>query len=134
MGGKQALPRDCRKAAIAWICLAVDKLLWYCLWKDSGHSTVLVANAPTETAAEGEKAKYMSALNSTVASVPAGEHAFVLTDANARTGKRGEGGGEIDSKALGANGRDVVNENGKLLLRFAEDNKLTLLNTFFCTP
>ena len=24
--------------------------------------------------------------------------------------------------------------NGKLLLRFAEDNKLALLNTFFCTP
>ena len=50
-----------------------------------------------------------------------------------RTGKRGEGGGEIDSKALGAYGRDVLNENGKLLLRFAEDNKLALLNTFFCT-
>ena len=28
----------------------------------------------------------------------------------------------------------MFNENGKLLLRFAEDNKLDLLNTFFCTP
>ena len=53
----------------------------------------MVSYAPTETAAEGEKAKYM-ALNSTVASVPAQEHVFVLTDANARTGKRGEGGGK----------------------------------------
>ena len=44
----------------------------------------------------------MSALNSTVASVPTREHVFVLTDANARIGKIGEGGGEIDSKALGA--------------------------------
>ena len=35
---------------------------------------------------------------------------------------------------LGARGRDVLNENGKLLLSFAEDNKLALLNTFFCTP
>ena len=96
--------------------------------------TFVVAYAPTETATEGEKAKYMSTLNSTVASVPAREHVFVLTDANARTGKRGEGGGEIDSKVLGAYGRDVLNENGKLLLRFAEDNKLALLNTFFCTP
>ena len=58
----------------------------------------------------------MSALNSTVASMPAREHVFVLTDANARTGKRGEGGGEIDSKALGAYDRDVPNENGKLCL------------------
>ena len=57
-----------------------------------------------------------------------------MTDANARTGKRGEGGGETDSKVLGAYGRDVLNENGKLLLGFAEDNKLALLNTFFSTP
>ena len=57
----------------------------------------MVAYAPTETATEGGKVKYMSALNSTVASVPTREHVFVLTDANDRIGKRGEGGGEIDS-------------------------------------
>ena len=52
----------------------------------------MVAYAPTEEAPEGQKAKYMAALNCTVASVPAREYAFVLTDdANARTGKRGEG-------------------------------------------
>ena len=33
---------------------------------------------------------------------------------------------------LGAYGRDVFSENGKLLLGFAEDNRLALLNTFFC--
>ena len=74
------------------------------------------------------------ALNSTVKPVPSREHVFVLTDANAGTGKRGEGGGETDSKVLGAYGRHVLNENGKLLLCFAEDNKLALLNTFFSTP
>ena len=94
----------------------------------------MVAYAPTEEAPEGQKAKYMAALNWTVASVLAREYVFVLTDANARTGKRGEGGGEADSKVLGAYGRDKLNENGKLLLGFAEDNKLALLNTFFCTP
>ena len=66
--------------------------------------------------------------------MPAREYVFVLTDANARTGKRGEDRGETDSKVLGAYGRDKLNENGKLLLGFAEDNKLALLNTFFCTP
>ena len=35
---------------------------------------------------------------------------------------------------LGAYGRDILNENGKLLLGFAEDNKLALLNTLFCNP
>ena len=73
----------------------------------------MVAYAPTEDAAEGEKAKYMAAPNSTVEPVLAREHVFVLTDANARTGKRGEGGGETGSKVLGAYGRDVLNENGK---------------------
>ena len=34
---------------------------------------------------------------------------------------------------LGAYGRDVLNKNGKLLLGFAEDNNLALLNTFVCT-
>ena len=80
----------------------------------------MVAYAPTEEEPEGQKAKYMAALNSTVASVPAREYVFVLTDANARTGKTGEGGGEADSKVLGAYGRDKLNENGKLYLGFAD--------------
>ena len=100
----------------------------------SNFVTFVVAYSPTEEAPEGQKAKYMAALNCTVASVPAREYVVVLTDANARTGKRGEGGGKTDSKVLGAYGRDKLNENGKLLLGFAEDNKLALLNTFFCTP
>ena len=53
--------------------------------------TFVVAYAPTEAAPEGQKAKYMAALNCTVASVPTRECVFVLTDANARTGKRAEG-------------------------------------------
>ena len=60
--------------------------------------------------------------------------AFHLTDANARTGKRGEGGGEADNKVLGAYGPDKLNKNGKLLLGFAEGTKLALLNTLFCIP
>ena len=64
----------------------------------------------------------MAALNYIVASMPA------------RTGKRCEGGEEADKKVLGAYGRDKLNANGKLLLGFAEDNKLALLNIFVCTP
>ena len=40
----------------------------------------------------------------------------------------------MGSKVLGAYDRDVLNENGKLLLDFAEDIKLAVLNTLFCTP
>ena len=77
----------------------------------------------------------MAVLNCTLASVLAREYVFVSTDANARTGKKGEqGGGEADSKVLGAYDRNKINGNGKLLLGFAEDNKLALLDTLFCTP
>ena len=100
----------------------------------SNFVTFVVAYAPTKEASEGQKTKYMAALSCTVASVPAREYVFAFTDANTRTEKRGEGGGETDSKVLGAYGRDKLNESGKLLLGFAEDNKLALLNTFFCTP
>ena len=66
----------------------------------------------------------MAALNNIVATVPARECVFILTDANARTGKRGEGR-EADSKVLlGVYGRDVLNEDGKLLLGFAETGSL----------
>ena len=94
----------------------------------------MLAYAPTEETSEGQNAKYMAILISTVASVPARECVFVITDENARTGRRGEGGGEADSKVLGAYDRDVLNNNGKLLLGFAEDNKLAPLNTFFESP
>ena len=100
----------------------------------SNFVTFIVVYAPTEEAPEGQKAECMSSFNCTVAPVPARECAFVLTDANARTGKRGGGGGKVDRKAVGAYGRDKLNENGKLLLGFAEDNKLALLSTCFCTP
>ena len=96
--------------------------------------TFVVAYAPTEGAPEGQKAENMAALNSTVVSVSALGYVFVLKNANARAGKRCEGGGQPGSKVLGAYGRDVLNKNGKVLLSFAEDNKLALLNTFFCTP
>ena len=55
--------------------------------------TFVVAYAPTKEGAEGQKAKYMAALNSTTPSTSAQNYTFVLTDAISRTGKRGEGGG-----------------------------------------
>ena len=100
----------------------------------SNFVTFGVVYAPTEKAPEGRKAKYMAALNCTVASVPAREHVFASTESNGRAGKRGEGGGEADRQVLGAYGRDVLNKSVKLPPGFAEDNKLALLNTFVCTP
>ena len=130
---KEEIVKKAGKDGITLGCISV-RLLKAQISIKSNFVTFVVAYAPTEEAPEGQKAKYMAALNCTVATVPAREYVFVLTDANARTGKRGEGGGEADNKVLGAYGRDKLNENGKPLLGFAEDNKLALLNTFFCTP
>ena len=54
-------------------------------------------------------------------------------DANARTGRRIEGESLQDEGILGTYGRDELNDNGKLLLSFATDNKLAIMNTFFST-
>ena len=43
----------------------------------SNFVTFVVAYAPTEEAPEGQDAKYMAALNCTIASVPAREYVFV---------------------------------------------------------
>ena len=129
---KEEIVKKAGKDGIAIECIRA-RLLKARISIKSNFVTFVVAYAPTEEAPEGQKAKYTTALNNAAASVPAREYVFALTDTNARTGKRGEGGGEADSKVLGGYGRDL-NENNKILLGFAEHNKLALLNTFFCTP
>ena len=54
----------------------------------------------------------------------------MLMDANARTWRRIEGESRQDEGVLGTFGRDELNDNGKLLLSFATDNKLAIMNTF----
>ena len=67
--------------------------------------------------------------------VPRHEQLFVLIDANARTGRMEKGGvGSKDNKSLGTYGRDTLNDNGKLLLSFANNYDLAIVNTFFSTP
>ena len=42
--------------------------------------------------------------------------------------------GNKDSNTLGVYGRDTLNDNGELLLSFANNHDLALVNTFFSTP
>lgn len=92
----------------------------------------VVGYAPTEPSDGEKKREFWNNFDSLVKRVPAKECLFVLMDANARTGKRIEGDG-TDDGVLGAYGRDEMNDNGKLLLNFASDNKLAITNTFFST-
>ena len=67
--------------------------------------------------------------------VPRHKQLFVLMDANARTGRREkEGVRSKDNKNLDAYGRDTLNDNGELLLSFANNHDLAIVNTFFSTP
>ena len=84
---KVAIVKKAGEDGIAIECISA-RLLKARISIKSNFVTFVVAYAPTEEAPEGQKAQYMAALNCTVASVLAREYAFVLTDANARTGKR----------------------------------------------
>ena len=67
--------------------------------------------------------------------IPKHEQLFVVMDINARTGRREKGqAGSKDGKTLGAYGRGTLNDNGELLLSFANNHDLALVNTFFSTP
>ena len=82
-----------------------------------------------------KKTLFWTALDRVVKEVPGYEQLFVLMDANARTGRRGGGGsGSEDCRALGAYGRDTLNDNDNRQLVFATSHGLTLVNTFFSTP
>ena len=96
----------------------------------------VVAYGPTECTREGSKKRaFWAALDRAVKEVPKHEQLFVLMDANARTGRRGSGKtGNEHCVALGTYGRDTRNDNGELLLSFASNHDLALVNTFFSTP
>ena len=101
----------------------------------SNAVTFIVAYGPTDTVSNTreQKAVFWTDLESAVSRVPSSDYLFVLIDAYTRTGVRM---GEEDCKVIGAYGRDtrVSNSNGTSLLRFAGDNKLALVNTFFSVP
>ena len=97
--------------------------------------TFVVAYAPTEPQNANNKHAFWTSLDRVVEEVPKHEQLFVLMDANARTGRREKGQARSkDSKIIGAYGRDTLNDNGELLLSFANNHDLALVNTFFSTP
>ena len=97
--------------------------------------TFVVAYAPTETQNANNKHAFWTSLDRVVEEVPEHKQLFVLMDANAHTGRREKGQvGSKDNKILGVYGRDTLNDNGGLLISFANNHDLALVNTFFSTP
>ena len=75
--------------------------------------TFVVACAPTEIRAVGEKHVFGIILDGVVKEVPEPERLFVLMGPNERAGRRGgrELGSSKNCKILGADGRDTLNDN-----------------------
>ena len=97
--------------------------------------TFFVVYALTETQNTSNKHAFWTILKRAVEQVPRHEQLFVLMDANARTRRRETGGvGSKDNKFLRAYGRDTLNDNGELLLSFANNHDLAIVNTFFSIP
>ena len=97
--------------------------------------TFFVAYAPTKTHNASNKHAFWTTLGRAVNEVPRHEQLLVLMDVNARTGRRENGRvGSKDYKVLGAYDRDTLNDNGELLLSFANNHDLAIVNTFFSTP
>ena len=97
--------------------------------------TFFVAYALTETHGASKKHAFWTTLDRAVKDVPRHEQLFVLMGANARTGRREKGGvGSKDNKILGPYGQDILNDNGELLLSFANNHDLAIVNTFVSTP
>ena len=101
----------------------------------SNAVTFVAAYGPTDTVSKTREHKgaFWADLESAVSRVPSSDYRFVSIDANARTGVHM---GEGDCKVIGAYGRDtrVRDSNRTSLLRFADDSKLALVNTFFSVP
>ena len=114
----------------------VDERLMAMRFESSGQSgavNFISAYAPTEVSKDETKQAFWDRLDSLVQRIPAKECLYVLMDANAQTGRRIEGESLQDEGILGTYGRDELNDKGKLLLSFATDNKLAIMNTFFST-
>ena len=96
---------------------------------------LFVAYASAETRNVSDKHAFWTTLDRAVKEVPRHEQMFVLMDANACTGKREKGGvGSKDNNIFGAYGRDTLNDNGELLLSFANNLDLAIMDTFFSAP
>ena len=94
-----------------------------------------MAYSPTETQNASNIHAFKTTLDRVVEEVPQHEQLFVSMDANARTRRRERGGiGSKDNRIIGVYGRDTLNDDVELLLSFANNHDLALVNTFFSTP
>lgn len=92
----------------------------------------VAAYAPTDSSTPETKQVFWNRLNNLIERIPRKECVYVLKDANSRTGRKIDGERSLEG-VPGAHRCDELNDNGTLLLSFAECNKRALTNTFTST-
>ena len=94
-----------------------------------------VAYAPTETHNARNKLAFWTSLDRAVEEVPKHEYIRTYVRVDECHCPHGEGEkeqmGSKDNQILGAYDRDILNDNWELLLFFASNHGLALVNTFF---
>jgi hypothetical protein len=96
--------------------------------KSRSSRVYIAAYAPTNVASAEVKDAYYEALDKLMSKIPRYASVFMGVDANGQLGKEVEPG---MGRVLGPHGRDVRNENGNRLVRFAQIHGLNVVNTKF---
>ena len=92
-----------------------------------GNATSVRQYAPTATAPPGVKQKFADELQNTLDGVPTHDILILLSDFNARVGKRDR----MNNLWQGTLGIDERNDAGEEFLEFCAMNHLTIMNSWF---
>ena len=129
---KQSIVDGMEKGGMTVECMSARLMKVRLQLTGSNGVSFVIAYAPTESDGAAAKNNFWVSVSKAVNEVPNGEHVVVMMDANARTGRRED---EITpDKVMGAYGRDKRNDNGRRLVELAAVGRLSILDTFFCTP
>ena len=91
------------------------------------HATLFSVYAPTPLANPADKDRFYSDLRNLLQGVPPSDKVIILGDFNARVGRDAQ----VWKGILGNHGVGNCNDNGRLLLEFCAEQKLTITNTIF---
>ena len=120
------LRNKAKRALKSWSPIS-PRLLTARLTHRHGHTSVVVAYAPTEEASDEDKNLFCNQLETAVNSVSRHDQLILLADFNAVTGTDRVGFEQV----VGNHGSGIPNDNTMLLLTFCAAHGLSILGSWF---